>query len=111
MASRRVLAALRQSSRGVPYALSHQLIILVARPRGEAGVRLRDLAIFLLPASNPQTQRCTAYKAFALLRHKSASLENSVLYAGASYSTADRSKLVAASLSSAAERSPTSQEP
>eukprot|EP00964_Phaeocystis_antarctica_P104274 scaffold69417_cov66-Phaeocystis_antarctica.AAC.1 len=35
--------------RGVPYAFSHQLIVLVARPRGEAGVRLRGLAILLLP--------------------------------------------------------------
>ena len=52
---------------------------------------------------------CTAYRASARLRHRSANLENSVFHAGGLYSTADRSKSAAASLSSAAERGPTSQ--
>eukprot|EP00964_Phaeocystis_antarctica_P130589 scaffold94452_cov75-Phaeocystis_antarctica.AAC.6 len=49
--------------------------------------------------------------ASAWLRHRSASSENSAFHAGALHSTADRSKSAAASLSSAAERGPTSQAP
>eukprot|EP00964_Phaeocystis_antarctica_P035385 scaffold20193_cov59-Phaeocystis_antarctica.AAC.3 len=47
----------------------------------------------------------------AAARHRPASLEDSAFHAGASHSAADRRKSAAASLSSAAERGPTSQAP
>eukprot|EP00964_Phaeocystis_antarctica_P124450 scaffold88094_cov60-Phaeocystis_antarctica.AAC.1 len=49
--------------------------------------------------------------ASARLRHQSASSVNSAFPAGALHTAADRSKYVAAFLSSAAERGPTSQAP
>ena len=81
---------------------THTTNALDRKPRRKIGSPLLCCVPFKLHCSH-------AYMASARLRHQSARLAFAAFTAGARDSAADRSKQVAASLNSAAERDPTSQ--